>query len=158
MKYEDITVKLEEVTEIEKTIAGTLDRARAELSEAAAESKATRHLSEIDTFLSGLLQGLEGSQSAEEMAKSLVSGISKLQAYVKGESQRIKDRLPAAKERIAVLESVNNFLNERKVAHTSRLAAIERVADGDTDPRHPEKIAVTREAERLKKNRKQVDS
>jgi len=158
MKYEEIEPRMAELDEVGGVVGGTLDRARNELIESQIEFRFTRQFSEIESFLSSTLLAAKEAKSQEELVSKLVSGLTKIQEYVRNESQRLRERVPAMRERVAVLESVSGFIKERKGAHESRKQAIERVTSEEESPGRPERIAVVREAEKLRKSRKQVDS
>ena len=57
-------------------------------------------------------------------------------------------------ERASVLESAVSFLQNRSKIYLGKRDAILRVLEGTGDPRHPEKISTIREAEKMKKQKK----
>jgi hypothetical protein len=158
MKYEEIEPRIDELEEVSKTVAGTLEKAKVELSEAQIEMRFVKQLVEIEGFVSGLMNAARDSMSQEEALRSLIGGLNKIQEYVRAESQRVRERVPAMKERVAVLESLQGFMGDRKRSHVARKEAIERVAADESDTKRPERISTVREAEKLRKARKQDDT
>jgi len=158
MKYEEIETRVSEIEEISTMLRNTLERARSEFVESQVEMRFIRQLGEIERFAVGLLESAKKSTSQEELNSIFVTGIEKMIEHARVESTKIKEKLPAMRERVAVLESFSSFLDDKKVTLIGKKEAIERVINEEGDPRHPEKISTLREAERVRKNRKQNDS
>jgi len=55
------------------------------------------------------------------------------------------------------LQDVVGHIDAHAIQLANKKKAIERVAFEEPDPKHPEKISVQREAEKLKKSRKQEE-
>jgi len=158
MKYEEIEPRIDELEEVSKPIVASLEKARVDLAESQSDLRFTKQLGDIENFILGLLKIAKEQASQEELVHSLVNGLGKIQEYVRGESLRIRERVPAMRERVAVLESLGGFVEDRKRSHSSRKEAIERVSAEEGETKRPERLPVVREAERLRKNRKQDDS
>lgn len=154
MELPQLEDRILEIGDIEATIGGTLDASKRELLEAQAEIRSIRVLNEIEKFIRGLNDEVAKAVTQEEKLVIVASGLGKLAEYVKAEPIRLRDRVIAITERVAVLESTSGFLRDRKGTYAGRVAAINRIVEGEGDPRHPEKISTVREAERIKKQRK----
>ena len=110
-------------------------------------------ISEVEKYLKGLSQDISRADESLRI-KIAFDGIQKLIEICSTESKKIQNRVVSLEERTKVLDGVSDFIKGRSSSYTGRLEAIERVVSGDTDPRHPEKISVVREAERIKKQKK----
>lgn len=143
--------------ELEESMTTTLEEARKEFLEAQAEMRAVRFINDIDKFLRGLVDEAAKGSTSEDRLLVLANGINKLAEYTKNEPARLRDRAVALNERVTVIEGTLTMVKNRKSSYAGRVEAIRRVVEGDTDPRHPEKISTVREAERIKKQKK-IDS
>ena len=90
----------------------------------------------------------------ENKAEFVVNAVKQLNEYLQNEIQKIQSRVIVATERVSVLESTVSFLQNRSNIYLGKRDAIVRVLEGTGDPRHPEKISTIREAEKMKKQKK----
>jgi hypothetical protein len=153
MQYEHIDAMSAEIDVIVTPIKATLEQAREEASQARATMVTLKALGELERFLKGLQEEIVRAPEPDKLRVATL-GITKATEFLAGEQLRVRERTVSTNERVAVLESVVGHLTSHQGALLSRKAAVERVVEGDTDPRHPEKISVVREAERVKKAKK----
>lgn len=154
MKYEHIEEMSAEIETFISPIRATLVQAKEDLVVARAISGSVKPLGDLEKFLRGLQEEVGRAQD-QDKAKVALVGIARATEFLVNEQQKVRDRIVSTGERVAVLESVIAHVDSHRSALLSRKEAVERVMEGNTDERHPEKISVVREAERVKKTKKQ---
>jgi hypothetical protein len=153
MQYEHIDAMSAEIDVIVTPIRATLEQAREESSQARASTVTLKALGELERFLKGLQDEIVRAPEPDKL-RVAAQGITKATEFLTGEQLRVRERVVSTNERVSVLESVVGHLTSHQGSLLARKSAVERVVEGDTDPRHPEKISVVREAERVKKTKK----
>jgi len=153
MQYEHIDAMSAEIDVIITPIRATLEQAREESSQARASMVTLKALGELERFLKALQDEIARAPETDKLGVSVL-GIAKATDFLAGEQLKVRERAVLTNERVAVLESVVGHLTSHQNSLLTKKAAVDRVVEGDTDPRHPEKISVVREAERVKKAKK----
>lgn len=154
MKYENIEEMSAEIEALISPIRATLVQAKEDLVVARASSGSVKALGDLEKFLKGLQEEIGRTQEQDKTKVALV-GIARATEFLVAEQQKVRDRIVSSGERVTVLESVVAHVDSHRTALLTRKEAVERVMEGDLDERHPEKISVVREAERVKKTKKQ---
>jgi hypothetical protein len=153
MQYEHIDAMSAEIDVIITPIRATLEQAREDSAQARASMVTLKALGELERFLKGLQEEIVRAPEPDKLRVAAL-GIAKATDFLAGEQLRVRERTVSTSERVAVLESVVGHLTSHQNSLLTKKEAVDRVVEGDTDPRHPEKISVVREAERVKKAKK----
>ncbi len=153
MQTEQIKERLQEAQEIFDVISKTRESSINELKDAKEDLRSLRVISEVEKYLKSLSQDINRADETLRL-KVAFEGIQKLIEICSAESKKLQNRVISLEERTKVLDGVSDFIKGRSSSYSGRLEAIDRVVSGDTDLRHPEKISVLREAERIKKQKK----
>ena len=152
MNVDQINERIAELGDIELPFINSLETTKKELVEAKLDTRVLKKLEEIKTFTQTVVEGSEKT-SVENKAEFVVN-VKQLNEYLQNEIQKIQSRVIVATERVSVLESTVSFLQNRSNIYLGKRDAIVRVLEGTGDPRHPEKISTIREAEKMKKQKK----
>lgn len=153
MKIEQIEERIAELKDIEQPFNDTLETTKKELIEARLDTRILKKLEEIKSFTQNVIERAENTPS-ENKAEFVINTIKQLNEYAKNEIQEIQMKVATTTERASVLESAVSFLQNRSKIYLGKRDAILRVLEGTGDPRHPEKISTIREAEKMKKQKK----
>ena len=153
MKIEQIEERITELKDIEQSFNDTLETTKKELVEVRLDTRVLKKLEEIKSFTQTVIEGTEKTPS-ENKAEFVINAIKQLDEYVKNEIQKIQMKVVTTTERVSVLESAVSYLRNRSNSYVGKKDAIVRVLEGTGDPRHPEKISTIREAEKMKKQKK----
>jgi len=153
MNIDQINERIAELGDIELPFIDTLETTKKELVEAKLDTRILKKLEEIKTFTQAVIEGSEKT-SAENKAEFVISAVKQLNEYLQNEIQKIQSKVIVATERVSVLENTVSFLQNRSKIYLGKRDAIVRVLEGTGDPRHPEKISTIREAEKVKKQKK----
>lgn len=153
MQTEQIKERLQEAQEIFDVISKTRESSINELKDAKEDLRSIKVISEVEKYLKNLSQDVYKAEDTLKL-KIAFEGIQKLIEICSAESKKLQNRVVSLEERTKVLDGVSDFIKGRSSSYAGRLEAIERVVSGDIDPKHPERISVVREAERIKKQKK----
>ena len=153
MNIDQINERIAELGDIELPFINSLETTKKELVEAKLDTRVLKKLEEIKTFTQTVVEGSEKT-SVENKAEFVVNAVKQLNEYLQNEIQKIQSRVIVTTERVSVLESTVSFLQNRSNIYLGKRDAIVRVLEGTGDPRHPEKISTIREAEKMKKQKK----
>lgn len=154
MELQQLEDRALELEEIESSFSTALDVAKKELVESQAELRVIRFIGDVEKFIKSLTEEAGRVQTTDERFAIVASGLARLAEYSRAEPIRIRDRVVATSERVAVIEGTLGMIKSRRISYLGKVEAIRRVVDGTGDPKHPEKISTVREAERVKKLRK----
>lgn len=154
MELQQLEDRALELEEIESSFSAALDVAKKELVESQAELRVIRFIGDVEKFIKNLTEEAGKVQTTDERFTIVASGLARLAEYSRAEPIRIRDRVVATSERVAVIEGTLGMIKSRRISYLGKVEAIRRVVDGTGDPKHPEKISTVREAERVKKLRK----
>lgn len=153
MQTEQIRERLQEAQEIFDVISKTRESSFSELKDAKEELRSLKVILEVEKYLKNLSLDINRADETIRL-KVAFEGIQKLIEICSTESKKLQNRVISLEERTKVLDGISDFIKGRSSSYSGRLEAIERVVSGDTDPKHPERISVLREAERIKKQKK----
>lgn len=153
MQTEQIRERLQEAQEIFDVISKTRESSANELKDAKEDLRSLKVISEVEKYLKNLFLDVNRADETLRL-KIAFEGIQKLIEICSSESKKLQNRVVSLEERTKVLDGISDFVKGRSSSYSGRLEAIERVVSGDTDPKHPERISVLREAERIKKQKK----
>jgi hypothetical protein len=102
-----------ECYEIREVITKTREKAQAELSGVRSEIEGLARISLIEEELRRISSVGSSDGPAEDRLEKLILEIQGLVGRITSDSARVKDRLPVMLERVAVIESVERYLEER---------------------------------------------
>jgi hypothetical protein len=152
MEYENIDTVIKEIEEIMSPIKTLLSVTADGIKQATIENLGTKKLSQIEKFSKELIDAA-AKMPEDKKAQFLNDGVVKIHDFVKAEQKNASDNLIKLNEKQNTLLIVIEHFEKQIASMKSRKQAIERIASGDVDERHPERIAVLREAEKLKKKK-----
>jgi F0F1-type ATP synthase delta subunit len=152
MSIENIKSKIEECNDIQKHFESIKSKAEIELQQALFEQQFIPRLGMINSKVQETMSILKNPNvSPEDKMKALIKGMEMIGEFTNIEIMKIPQKKLIAEEKIKTITAVVSEIKQRSDQHEARIIAIERVAAGDVDPKRPERIAVVREAEKLKK-------
>ena len=154
MKYESIEDTMTELDEIISSFAKTQVETLNQFQAAQIDLQFLKSLSEIEAFVKSILNECMQLPEAQR-GGALVQGYAKIIGALSKEQVRIKDKAVALNERSQVLETVVAHVKNRKESLQARKIAIERVASEESGNKRPERVAIKREADRLKKSQEE---
>ncbi len=109
-------------------------------------------MSQIEKFSKELID-TAAKIPEDKKAQFLNDGVVKMHDFVKAEQKNASDNLIKLNEKQNTLLIVIEHFEKQIASMKSRKQAIERVASGDVDEKHPERIGIVREAEKLKRKK-----
>jgi hypothetical protein len=152
MEYEHIDTVVKEIEEIMSPIKDLLRSTADGIKQATIENLGTKKLSQIEKFSKELID-TAAKIPEDKKAQFLNDGVVKMHDFVKAEQKNASDNLIKLNEKQNTLLIVIEHFEKQIASMKSRKQAIERVASGDVDEKHPERIGVVREAEKLKRKK-----
>jgi phage shock protein A len=150
MNYENIEPAIAEIKSLIEPLKKSLNDLEASISQASAELSVAPKLSNMEKYAKDMIELLKKTPD-EKKAAVAAEGFQKISEYCKVEQKLMSENVVKLKERQATLKSVIEHFDKHITSLEARKQAVERVANDDVDPRHPEKISTVREAEKLKK-------
>ena len=152
MEYEHIDTVVKEIEEIMSPINDLLRSTADGIKQATIENLGTKKLSQIEKFSKELIDAA-AKMPEDKKAQFLNDGVVKMHDFVKAEQKNASDNLIKLNEKQNTLLIVIEHFEKQIASMKSRKQAIERVASGDVDEKHPERIGIVREAEKLKRKK-----
>jgi hypothetical protein len=152
MEYEHIDTVVKEIEEIMSPIKDLLRSTADGIKQATIENLGTKKLSQIEKFSKELID-TAAKIPEDKKAQFLNDGVVKMHDFVKAEQKNASDNLIKLNEKQNTLLIVIEHFEKQIASMKSRKQAIERVASGDVDEKHPERIGIVREAEKLKRKK-----
>lgn len=149
MKIELISERLSETEEIANSILELRNSLRNSLNKAKEDSNSFKILNEIEAFTRNVIEEVKKVESDSEKLNIALASLQKLLETSRIEKANMKNRISALEERVAVLNDIENFLNNKKSIYTGKIEAIMRTA-AEESPARPEKLSTIREAKKLK--------
>lgn len=149
MKIELISERLSETEEIANSILELRNSLRNSLNKAKEDSNSFKILNEIEAFTRNVIEEVKKVESDSEKLNIALASLQKLLETSRIEKANMKNRISALEERVAVLNDIENFLNNKKSIYTGKIEAIMRTA-AEESPVRPEKLSTIREAKKLK--------
>jgi hypothetical protein len=156
MTYENIDPTLIEINIMADPIRKMLASSIQASNQAIVELAFVKKFQSIEKYLNDLLEGIKNVPE-EKKVSALTEGLTTLSSFCKNEQKVLNENVIKASEKIKTLQDVVGHIDTHTMQLANKKKAIERVAFEETDPKHPEKISVQREAEKLKKSRKQEE-
>ena len=154
MNYENIEPTIAEIKSLIDPLKKSLNESNLSINQASAELAANPKLANMEKYAKDILELLKKTPDEKKIAVA-IEGFSKISDYCRAEQKAAADNIIKLKERQITLKSVIDYFDKHILALENRKQAIERVANDEIDPKHPEKISTIREAEKLKKSKKQ---
>lgn len=149
MKIELISERLSETEEIANSILELRNSLRNSLNKAKEDSNSFKILNEIEAFTRNVIEEVKKVESDSEKLNIALASLQNLLETSRIEKANMKNRISALEERVAVLNDIENFLNNKKSIYTGKIEAIMRTA-AEESPARPEKLSTIREAKKLK--------
>jgi len=150
MNYENIDPTITEIKSSVDPLKKSLNDLDQSISQATAELSVTSKLANMEKYAKDMIDLIKKAPDEKKIAAA-VEGFSKISEYCRAEQKMMSDNVIKLKERQSTLKFVVEHFDKHIQGLEARKQAIERVANDEVDPRHPEKISTIREAEKLKK-------
>lgn len=154
MTYENIEPTISEIKSMIEPLRKTINDLELSINQANIELAITPKFANMEKYAKDMIELIKKSPDEKKVAMA-IEGFSKVSDYCRAEQKLFSDNVVKLKERQMTLKSIVENFDKHIQSLEAKKQAIERVASGDIDPKHPEKISTVREAEKLKKSKKQ---
>lgn len=146
MKKNEIENRSSETKDISTIVERSMNSIQEEITKLENyREESFRILGEVNNFSKETLENLSKIQEDERL-KYLESTLQKLKGWSQAEADRIKNKHLYLQERITTLVSIKEMLDTRFKAYELKITAMNRVLDPNADKKHPEKLAIKRNA------------
>lgn len=150
MNYENIEPAIVEIKSLIEPLKKSLNESELSINQAMAELSVAPKLSNMEKYAKDMIDLLKKAPDEKKVAIA-AEGFQKISEYCKAEQKLMSENVVKLKERQSTLKSVIEHFDKHVQGLEAKKQAIERVANDEVDPRHPERISTVREAEKLKK-------